>query len=168
MQKYVERKEGKGTYYWDLVRENVLKPINSESLALQHTEEIDGSKGIPSLSWGAFPTVDETAKIASLLLNEGRHRSKQLLHGGKICEALNRTEWTGYPATYGTDYNHSFWSHNISSANCDLKVSYMLGHGGNYVTFLPSNVILIRFMDENDYYIDPLVHAVEEIKTSCR
>jgi len=168
MQKYVEKKEGKGTYYWDLVRENVLKPINAESLALQHTEEIDGSKGIPLLAWGAFPTIDETAKIASLLLNEGRHRGKQLLHGGKIREALNRTEWTGYPAPDGKHYNHSFWSHNISSANCDLKVSYMLGYGGNYVTFLPSNVIIIRFMDENDYYIDPLVHAVEKIKTSCK
>jgi hypothetical protein len=27
---------------------------------------------------------------------------------------------------------------------------------------------LIRFMDKMDYVINPLVHAVEEIKTSCK
>ncbi|MBW2364825.1 MAG: serine hydrolase, partial [Deltaproteobacteria bacterium] len=80
MQKYVEKKEGKGVYYWDLVRENVLKPIKADYLALQHTEESDGSKGIPTLGWGAFPTVDETAKIALLLSGEGEYKGRQLLH----------------------------------------------------------------------------------------
>ncbi len=36
----------------------------AQDLALQHTEESDGTKGIPILGWGAFPTIDETAKIA--------------------------------------------------------------------------------------------------------
>lgn len=63
---------------------------------------------------------------------------------------------------------HSFWSHDVSTAKCKLKISYMLGLGANYVTFLPSNVVLIRFMDEMDYVIDPLVRAVEEIRTSCK
>lgn len=171
MQKYVEKKEGKGIYYWDLVRENVLKPIKADYLALQHTEESDGSKGIPIMGWGAFPTIDETAKIALLLSNEGKYKNQQLLHKGKIREALNRTKWSGYAARgriYQGNYNHSFWSHDVSSAKCKLKISYMLGLGGSYVTFLPSNVILIRFMDEMDYDIDPLVHAVEEIRTSCK
>jgi CubicO group peptidase (beta-lactamase class C family) len=173
MQKYVEKKEGKGVYYWDLVRENVLKPIKADYLALQHTEESDGSKGIPTLGWGAFPTIDETAKIALLLSNEGEYMGQQLLHKGKIREALNRTEWRGYVAypsrnNHPRNYSHSFWSHDVRNAKCKLKILYMLGHGGSYVTFLPSNAVLIRFMDKMDYYIDPLVLAVEEIRTSCK
>jgi len=171
MQKYMEKKEGKKIYYWDLVRENVLKPIKADYLALQHTEEYDGSKGIPIMGWGAFPTIDETAKIALLLLNEGEYMGQQLLHKGKIREALNRTEWTGYEVDIrGTpgNYNHSIWSHDVPNAKCKLKILYMLGHGGSYVTFLPSNVILIRFIDKMDYVINPLIHAVEEIRTSCK
>ncbi|MHC4639581.1 MAG: serine hydrolase domain-containing protein [Planctomycetota bacterium] len=175
MQKYVEKKEGKGVYYWDLVRENVLKPINAQYLAVQHTEENDGSKGIPVIGWGAFPTVDETAKIAILLLNEGKYKGQQLLHKDKIREALSRTEWTGYENYISWSgngvpgsYNHSFWSHNVITEKCSVKISYMAGHGANYVAFLPSNVILIRFMDEEDRDFDPLVLAVEEIRTSCK
>jgi len=175
MQQYVEKKEGKGIYYWDLVRENVLKPINAEYLAVQHTEENDGSKGIPVIGWGAFPTVDETAKIAVLLLNEGKYQGQQLLHQGKTREALGRSEWTGYEnfITWSGSgvpgrYTHSFWSHDVVTEKCSVKISYMAGHGANYVAFLPSNVILIRFMDEMDRDFDPLVRAVEEIRTSCK
>lgn len=175
MQKYVEKKEGKGIYYWDLVRENVLKTINAQYLAVQHTEENDGSKGIPIIGWGAFPTVDETAKIAILLLNEGKYKGRQLLHKEKIREALSRTEWTGYENFISWSrngvpgsYNHSFWSHNVITDKCLVKISYMAGHGANYVAFFPSNVILIRFMDEMDRDFDPLVLAVEEIRTSCK
>ncbi len=169
MQKYVERKEGKGIYYWDLVRENVLKPIKADSLTLQHTDESDGSKGIPILGWGAFPTIDETAKIALLLSNEGKYEDQQLLHRGKVREALNR-EWTGYDYTsdtYSGNYTHSFWSHDISTAKCMVKITFMLGAGGNFVTFLPSNVIIVRFMDEMVDDIDAHVNAVEQIRTSC-
>ena len=172
MQKYVEREEGKGIHYWDLVRENVLKPIKADYLALQHTEESDGSKGIPMLAWGAFPTIDEAARIALLLSNEGEYDGQQLLHKGKIREALHRTKWHGYVAypsrnDHPRNYSHSFWSHYIPNDECKLKIIYMLGQGGNYVTLLPSKVILIRFWDKMDYYIDPLVLAVEEIRASC-
>ncbi len=173
MQKYVEKKEGKGVYYWDLVRGKVLTPINASSLALQHTEESDGSQGIPTLGWGAFPTVDEAAKIALLMAAEGEYNGRQLLHRGKVREALLRTKWTGYPAypsrqNHPRTYSHSLWSHDVPNAACQLKMVYMLGHGGNYVAFLPNNSIFIRFADKMDYYVDPHIQAVEEIHTSCK
>jgi len=49
---------------------------NAQYLAVQHTEENDGSKGIPVIGWGAFPTVDETAKIAVLLGSVGKLRRR--------------------------------------------------------------------------------------------
>jgi CubicO group peptidase (beta-lactamase class C family) len=167
MQKLVEKKEGKGIYYWDLVHENVLKPIKAESFVLQHTEEPDGSKGIPIIGWGAYPTVDETAKIATLLLNEGRYKNHQLLNKRKVREALYRTDWEGYDSYENRRYNHSFWSRNISIGGCTKRVSYMIGHGGNYVMFLPDNAILIWYIDKMDYAIDPVVRAVGKTITWC-
>ena len=43
----------------------------------------------------------------------------------------------------------------------------MLGYGGNYVLFLPSGAVVIRFMDEHDYDLSTLVQRVEALKSSC-
>src|SRR5690606_25318162 len=62
LQNYVEQKEGEMADYWDLVIENVLTPIGAEYFTVRRTVEPDGTKGIPLLSYGAFPTLDEAAK----------------------------------------------------------------------------------------------------------
>lgn len=64
-------------------------------------------------------------------------------------------------------YHHSFWSTTIETPACDVTVVYMLGYGGNYVLFMPSRAVLIRFMDEHDYDLRALVQGVEALKSSC-
>jgi hypothetical protein len=44
----------------------------------------------------------------------------------------------------------------------------MLGYGGNYIIFLPSEAIIFRFMDEFDLDFSELDGAVEKIKSSCK
>ena len=170
LQNYVRRIEGEGVRYWDLVRENVLTPIGAEDFTLLHTVEADGSKGLPILAYGALPTIDEAAQIALLFSNEGRHNGQQLLHRGKTRDALGRTEWSGYSTggdDRGMNYQHSFWSTTVGTSECEVEVVYMLGYGGNYVLFLPSGAIVIRFMDEHDYDLSGLVRDVEKLKSSC-
>lgn len=170
MQNYVEAKEGKEVYYWDLVQENVLTPIGATYFTLRHTVEIDSSKGIPILAYGALPTLDEAAKIALLLTNDGNYKGQQLLHSGKTQEAFGRGAWTGYSTNNdyrGENYQHSFWSKRISTPSCKVNVTYMLGYGGNYVLFLPSKLIVFRFMDEYDLDIRKLVRRTEKIRSSC-
>lgn len=170
LQNYVENKEGSNVNYWDMVHDNVLVPIGAEHFTVLHTIETDGSDGIPFLAYGALPTLDEAAKISLLLSNEGRYRGHQLLQKEKTREALGRTAWAGYSTDNdyrGTRYRHSFWSKNISTPNCEVEVSYMLGYGGNYVLFLPSRAVIFRFMDEYDLDINKLVQAVEKVKSSC-
>jgi CubicO group peptidase (beta-lactamase class C family) len=165
MQQYVQEKEGPGINYWDLVRENVLKPIKADTLAILHTQESDGSQGIPIQGTGAVATLDEIAKIAILIENEGLHEGQQLLHGGKIREALRRTAWTGFLTDFQDQrYNHSFWSHDISTVNGDVTVSNMVGGGGSFVSFLPDKVMMIRLSDEGDFFDDPLIQAIEELR----
>ena len=171
LQNYVERKEGKKVYYWDLIRENVLIPIGAENFTLLHTIERDSTKGIPILAYGALPSMDEVAKIALLINNEGEYNGQQILNKEKIREALGRTEWTGYITNNdfrGKNYTHSFWSDRIKTRNCRINASYMLGFGENYVVFLPSKAVILRFLDEHDLKIRKLVKRVENIKSSCQ
>jgi CubicO group peptidase (beta-lactamase class C family) len=170
LQNYVQRNEGEEVYYWDLVRENVLAPIGAEDFALLHTVEADSSQGLPILAYGALPTLDEAAKIALLFSKAGSHNGQQLLHREKTREALGRTAWAGYSTgddDRGMRYRHSFWSTTVRTSECNVKVTYMLGYGGNYVLFLPSGAVVIRFMDEHEYDLSTLVQRVEALKSSC-
>ena len=170
MQNYVQIKEERNIGYWDLVHENVLLPIGAQDFSLLHTDDADGSKGIPFLAYGAAPTLDEAAKIAWLFSSEGNYEGMQLLHRGKLREALGRTEWLGHSLNNdfrGSHYRHSFWSQRIKTSACDVAATYMLGYGGNYVIFLPSEVVIFRFMDEYDFKIGKLVRRMERIKSSC-
>ena len=171
LQNYVEKKEGVGISYWDLVHENVLAPLGAEDFTLLHTVETDGSEGLPILAYGACPTLDNAAKIALLFSKEGNYKGQQLLHREKCREALGRTEWTGYSTGNdyrGKNYRHSFWATDVRANRCHVDVTYMLGYGGNYVWFFPSGVIAIRFMDEYDLKFKELVKSVERIRPSCQ
>lgn len=171
LQKYVEKKEGKKIGYWDLVRENVLVPIGANYFSVRQTIEPNGQKGIPLLSYGAFPTLDEAAKIAILLENEGNYQGQQLLHKEKTREALGRASCAAHStddSILGSKYQHGFWSKSIRTEKCNIDVTYMLGYGENYVLFLPSKAIIFRFMDEHDLDISDLVQNVERIKPSCQ
>ena len=170
LQKYVEEKEGKKVNYWDLVCENVLIPIHAEHFSLLHTIE-EEDVAIPILGLGALPTIDEAAKIALLFANGGSYAGQQILNKKRVLEAFGATEWNGYSTNNdfrGSNYQHSFWSKEINTKKCKTTATFMLGFGENYVVFLPSKVIIFRFLDEHDLNIDKLIKGVENIKSSCQ
>lgn len=169
LQNYVEKKEGMGISYWDLVHENVLVPMGVEDFTLRRTIETDGLEGIPILGYGAWPALDEAAKIALLFSQEGRYNGQQLLHREKCREALGRTAWKGIDTGNdyrGKHYRHSFWETDVRANGRKVDVTYMLGYGGNYIWFFPSGAIAIRFMDEYDLDFKDLVKGVENIRSS--
>lgn len=170
LQQYVEEKEGKKTNYWDLVHQHVLMPIGADYFTVLHTLEKDENNAIPILAYGALPTIDEAAKIALLFMNEGRFEGKQIINREKVKEVFGKTDWKGYSTNddfRGSNYQHSFWSKEVKTDNCQVKATYMLGFGENYVIFLPSKTIIFRFLDEHDMHIDELIKAVEKLTPSC-
>lgn len=170
LQKYVEEKEGYYVNYWDLVIQNVLTPIGAEYFTVLHTIEDDEKKAIPILAYGALPTIDEAAKIALLFANQGRFDGIQILDKERVKEVFDETVWDGYSTNSdfrGSNYQHAFWSKKIKTEDCEIKATYMLGFGENYVVFLPSEAIIFRFLDEHDLVIDKLILAVENLKSSC-
>jgi CubicO group peptidase (beta-lactamase class C family) len=163
----VQKREGRDVGYWDLVREHVLKPLGAEDFHLLHTRDTQASDRIPILGLGGLPNLDNAAKIASLIYNEGVHQGKQLLSRNKTREALGHTEWRGYRIDSRQRYRHSFWSKQVRAGACTVDVVFMQGVGGNHVLMLPSGVMVFRFTEEMDYDFDSVVRAVEEIKSSC-
>ncbi len=168
LENYVRAREGDGVHYWDLVRAHVLTPIGAQGFGVLPTRDEGREDRIPILGLGAFPTLDEAAKIARLIRDEGEHDGAQLLHRGKIREALGRTSWEGYPAFDGLRYAHSFWSKDVRiDLFCQVRVSFMEGLGDNRVAFFPNGAISLQFTDEFDEELDRLVNAVERVRASC-
>ena len=170
LQRYVEEQEGVEVNYWDMVQEHVLVPIGADYFTVLHTMEADENNAIPILGYGALPTVDEAAKIAALFANDGRQDGKQILNENRVKEAFGKANWEGISTNNdyrGSNYRHSFWSKAIKTGKCKTTATYMLGFGENYVVFLPSGAVLFRFYDEHDLNIDPLIKAVEGIRSSC-
>jgi CubicO group peptidase (beta-lactamase class C family) len=171
LQQYVAEKEGPGVNYWDLVREHVLVPIGAEHFTVLHTIEADEADAIPILAYGALPTIDEAAKVALLFAHGGSYEGQQILQKERVQEIFGQTAWQGYSTDNdfrGSNYQHGFWSKEIAAGNCQVKVTFMLGFGENYVVFLPSGAILFRFLDEHDLNIDELIRGVEGIRSSCK
>lgn len=168
LENYVKAREGEDVHYWDLVRDSVLAPIGADDFGVLFTRDENPADRIPILGLGAVPNLDNAAKIALLIFNEGEHEGTQLLNRSKIREALGRTEWEGYPAFSGLRYSHSFWSKDIRVGGCTVHVAYMEGLGDNRILFFPSGVISFQFTDEFDKKFGRLARAVESVRTSCQ
>jgi CubicO group peptidase (beta-lactamase class C family) len=171
LNEYVKSKEGPEADYWEMIREEVLRPLGIPHLPLVRTLEEGGKPGIPIMGWGSYPTVCEAAKIAQLVHDEGEFQGVQLLNRNKVREALYRTSRRGLDAgiSFGHHeyYLHSMWITGVNLSNCSVYASSMRGHGGNHVTVLPSGAVAVRFGDQNLYDVAPMVAVAEFYKTSC-
>jgi len=143
---FLRSKEGPDAHLWDMVSEEVYKPIGMLHLPTMHTVEPDGSQGIPLLFMGLYPTVDDVAKITSLLQNGGQYEGAQLLHAAKLEEALYRRGLVGLPTGYrfeAGDYAYHLSFHSVAYRTEDghyFQVPFMAGLGGNTVVLAPNGI----------------------------
>src|SRR5262245_53105550 len=114
MDAYLKRKEGPNARLWDMVTDEVYRPIGILHAPMMHTVEPDDSRGIPILGYGLTPTIDDLAKLVNLLQARGQHHGTQILSAAKIDEALRRTATglsTRVPSRFGHQrYHLSFGS----------------------------------------------------------
>ena len=127
---------------------------------------------MPQFWVGLYPTVDDVAKLAILLQNGGQHQGQQLLHAGKLAEALRQTEVAGLPTGEFNDYGEgayhmSFWSMPYRSAAGDtVQIPYMSGFGGNRVILNPNGTITFQFADAHVYGFESMVKVAEGLGPS--
>ena len=174
MDAYLKRKEGPGAHLWDMVTREVFEPIGVFHAPKMHTIEPDGSRGIPLMGYGLYPTIDDIAKLVTLLQNGGRHDGRQILSASRLAEALYRTPTPGgLPIgrrnRFGESHYHlSFWSVPYrTTTGCFMHIPFMSGYGGNLVALLPNGVSAFRFADAMILEIEPLILAGEAIRPLC-
>jgi hypothetical protein len=135
-----------------------------------HTQEAEGKRGIPHLLHGLYPTIDDVAKLTTLLQQGGQHQGQQLLPAAKLAEALYKTTAMGLPSRqenrFGEGrYHLSFWSVPYRTATgCLFQIPYMSGFGGNVVLLLPNGISAFRFADGHHYDVDTMVLAGEAVR----
>jgi CubicO group peptidase (beta-lactamase class C family) len=172
MDAYLKRKEGPNAHLWDMVTDEVYRPIGILHAPMMHTVEPDGNGGIPILGYGLTPTIDDLAKLVNLLQARGQHHGTQILSAAKIDEALRRTATglsTRVPSRFGDQrYHLSFWSLPYRTAlGCNFHVPYMWGYGGNFVVLLPNFVSAFRFADGSIHDPETMILAGEAIRPFC-
>ncbi len=169
LRNFYRSREGPDADVWDMVVEEVLKPIGIQHAPILRTIEPDGSRGVPQFWIGLYPTVDDAAKVAMLLRDGGQYQGRQILHAGRIAEALRQTDWAGFPsgetnAVGEGTYLLSFWAMPYRTADGrTLQIPYMSGFGGNRIVFNPNGIICFRFTDAHDYDSTPLMRVAESI-----
>ena len=170
MDSFLKSVEGTDADIWDMVFEEVYRPIGIYYAPIMRTIESDGSRGIPQFYIGLYPTVDDVAKVAILLRNGGQHQGQQLLHAGKAAEALRQTDISGLPVgeinEYGEGaYHMSFWSMPYRSAvGGRYQIPYMSGFGGNRVILSPNGIITFQFADAHIYGFESMVRVADGIE----
>jgi Beta-lactamase len=169
MNNFLKTKEGPEADIWDMVVDEVYKPIGIQHAPIMRTVEPDGSRGVPIFGYGLYPTVDDVAKVAALYHNGGRYQGQQLLHAGKLAEALYQVAGVGLPtgdsSQYGQVlYNLAFWSAPYRTAAGQLaQIPYMSGFGGNHIALMPNGMTAFRFSDAYIYGVDTMVKAADTI-----
>jgi CubicO group peptidase (beta-lactamase class C family) len=170
MNNFLQTKEGPEADIWDMVVEEVYHPIGILHAPIMRTQEPDGTRGVPIFGYGLYPTVDDVAKLANLLHQRGQHMGQQLLHAGKLAEALYQTAETGLPTGDSTEYGEatyhlSFWSLPYRTAQGHFfRIPYMSGYGGNHVALMPNGMTAFRFADAHIYGIESMVRVADGIR----
>jgi hypothetical protein len=148
----------------------VFQPIGLFQAPMLHWPGVEGEPGLPHLSGGFYLTIDDVAKLATLLQHGGRHQGQQLLSAAKLAEALYRTKAMGLPShlqnRFGMGrYHLSFWSVPYRAATgCVFQIPFASGRGGNVVVLLPNGITAFRFADGNHYDVDAMVLVGETIR----
>jgi hypothetical protein len=197
MNGYLRERTSKDADLFNLIRDDVYKPLNLSRGGLTTIRTSNSPAGAPSGYYGLFFIKDDFAKLGDFLNNgAGIISGQQILEPTRLKEALFRASNAGDvgvpilgtsassalgPPKLGSQnaipentrrYAHGFWGKHITPAefpqySCDFWVSIMAGYGGNIVALLPNGVTFYISSDGMEF---PWVDAVGEIaklKLTC-
>lgn len=171
MDGFLKRQVGPKRHLWDMVVTDVLQPLGIFQLPILHTQEAAGERGLPLLDNGLYATIEDLAKLTTLLQHGGQHQGQQLLSAATLAEALYRTDARGLPSGWTANrfgdgrYHRSLWSVPYRTASgCFFQIPFMAGYGGNVVVLLPNGISAFRVADGDHYDVDAMVLAGEAIR----
>lgn len=156
MDRYLKSQEGDQARLWDMVVNEVYRPIGLTHAPMQHSLDDNGQRDIPIMAWGIFPTVDDIAKVVDLFRNGGTYDGEQLIHPELTAQATCRTEEIGLPVLDSDSgagpvtYQLGFWSlaADLGDGNGPFRIPTMLGYGGNWLLMFPNGTTSFRIQDD--------------------
>jgi hypothetical protein len=169
MDGFLKSKEGPDADIWEMVLSEVYRPIGIFHAPIMRTIELDKSPGLPIFGYGLYPNVDDVAKLSILLQNGGRYRDQQLLHSGRLAEALCRTNVIGLPTGERDEYGEVtyYLAFNDLPFRCKdgrvRRIPVSTGFGGNHWVLLPNGIATFRFCDANKYGVGTMIDVEEAI-----
>lgn len=183
MNGFLQRQQGSGADIFDMVRDQVYKPLHLSQggLTTLRTDNSDSGKAVGYI--GLYYIPDDIAKIAKLLNNDnGMIDGIQTLDFARVQESLYRNPDalglpvpdTGTPVVPNTiRYNNGFWAKHMTPAessqySCDFWVPYMSGAGGITVALLPNSATFYVFDDTNEYNWGNAAKETNKLVPYCR
>ncbi len=163
------QREGSDASIWQMMMDEVYRPIGIHHLPKLHTQEADGG-GIPLLAWGLYVTIDDIAKIAMLLQNGGAHDDVQLLSRAGVAEAMYENGVVGLPTGESNEfgpksYHLSLWHENYrTEAGNVYTAPRMSGYGGNIVQMMPNGMIGFRFGTGGDRPLEQMTVVADKMR----
>jgi len=197
MNAYLRQHRGRDADVFDMVRDDVYKPLHVTMGGLTTIRTDDSATGAPSGYYGLFFNQEDIAKIANFLNNDaGAIDGVQVLEANRLKESLFRgtnREDVGVPilgATSGSAlgppklgrgsaspsvsrrYTHGFWGKNITPMefpeySCGFWVPLMAGYGGNIVELLPNGATFYIFSDGREFPWVDSVHEIAKLAPMC-
>ena len=163
-------KEGDDADLWQMMLDEVYEPIGVHHLPQSRTWETD-RPAVPLLAWGVYITIDDTAKIARLIENRGKHDGVQILSKAGLAEALYDTDVRGLPNggsnRFGTNtYHLTVWHENFTTdAGKTYTIPTMNGYGGNFVKLMPNGMIGFRMGNGGGKPVEQMIIIADKLSS---
>jgi len=186
MNAYLQRKRGPTADIFELLRDDVLKPIKFNqgsltSLRTDNTDKITAKSGKAFGSHGLFYISDDVGKLAKFLNNDGgKIGDVQVLDPARLRDSLFRNpERLGLavPDPTGTPgiqrYQNGFWGTRMTRAafpgafGCEFWVSRMGGYGGISIVLMPNGVSYYVFSDNDEFHWYDAVRETNKLVPFC-
>ncbi len=155
MNKFLKLMEGPNMDIWEMIAEEVFKPIHIYHAPMNRTIEPDGNLGLPLMAWGWYPSLDDLAKVAGLLHRRGNFNGQQLLHFEKTNDLFSTKGSLGGKINwdYGERrYKCAFHYLPFPDQSGELMyLPYMEGWLGNLVLLMPNNITGIKISKAYPY-----------------
>jgi hypothetical protein len=197
MNAYLRQRRGKDADIFDLVRDDVYKPLHVTTGGLTTIRTDNSATGAPGGYYGLFFNQGDIAKIANFLNNgSGMINGVQVLEANRLKESLFRgpnpdaggvpivgaitgsalgPPTLGHgktPETNSRRYTHGFWGKSITPMefpeySCSFWVPLMAGYGGNIVELLPNGATFYIFSDAREFPWVDSVHEIAKLAPMC-
>ena len=175
-------KEGADADLWDMMNNEVFKPIGIANVPIRLSLPDAEGRQIPIFGNGMFVTLEEVAKMVSLIRANGKFRNLQILNAKLLKDSFASTVLqsaypTGWITNTGdeTHYFRSLWiAPYQATEGCTVPILQMSGAGGNAVVLMPNDITALRFAsgpdedDDNDTWDQtPMIRAADSIRSLC-